>query len=268
MDDHQRLRQLCEKLEIDYDGVVNSWGTYFEGNNLVGISISKTELESLPDDIFDGFASLRDIDLSANKLTSLPESIFSSNPELTDIDLSNNKLIELHSKQFIHQTHLLTLALDGNRLQNLPKEVFKSCTQLQALFLYDNELEQLDEEIFNQMQSLEVLSIYNNKLSKLPRIPDTIEVLFVAGNQLIMVEDEFSHLKKIQNIAIETTKEIIPELSYNELDNFYLKTASLHLMLLSDETMGMGISDEIYQELEEAGHIYTEFEQIRTQLQK
>ncbi|XP_054900269.1 toll-like receptor 5 [Poeciliopsis prolifica] len=78
--------------------------------NLIGLNISFNSLMTLPQGIFRGLTSIRNIDLSSNALTYLEASVFPAS--LKSLDLSNNFLVSPDPMTF-HSLSILDLS--GNR---------------------------------------------------------------------------------------------------------------------------------------------------------
>jgi len=108
-----------------------------EKSSITELDLSLMKLESLPNNIFDGFNNLRKLNLLSNNLTSLP-------------------------KEIGYLKNLEVLNLDGNKLTALPKEI-GDLSNLINLNLGDNNFTSLSKEIGN-LSNLERLSLYGNKI--------------------------------------------------------------------------------------------------------
>ena len=71
-------------------------------------------------DVFDGLASLQELDLGRNELTALPARVFGSLSSLETLSLLRNQLMELPAGVFDGLIRLERLSLSGNQLTNLP----------------------------------------------------------------------------------------------------------------------------------------------------
>jgi len=131
-----------------------------EKSSITELDLSLMKLESLPNNIFDGFNNLRKLNLLSNNLTSLPKEIgYLTNLEV--LNLENNNLTSL-PKEIGYLKNLEVLNLDGNKLTALPKEI-GDLSNLINLNLGDNNFTSLSKEIGN-LSNLERLSLYGNKI--------------------------------------------------------------------------------------------------------
>ena len=136
--------RLTSLKEGDFDGL---------GEAISGIYISWNDIESLPDDVFEGLTRLETMALQVNNLANLPDGIFD--------DLTN----------------LETLLLYHNDLTSIPEGIFDNLTNLQRLELWANDINSLPSSLppSNNNHGLE-LSLAHNELTELP------EGLFLSEN--------------------------------------------------------------------------------------
>jgi len=131
------------------------------------LRLSDTQLNYLPEGLFQGLESLFCLSLIDNQLSYLPEGIFQGLTNLQALDLSNNKLSSLPKDIFKGLTALLELYLHKNQLSSLPGSIFQEVTNLQYLDLASNKLSSLPEGIFEGL-TLQWLDLTYNHLSTTP----------------------------------------------------------------------------------------------------
>lgn len=150
--------------------------------NLQIVNLSRLDITSLPDDIFDNEWQVQILDLSFNQLTHLPTSIGTLS-NLRELWLNNNKLTLLPNtiKNLIH---LIRLDVSHNELTELYN--FEPNTIIHILNISFNKLASLPNCIGN-LQHLLILHAHNNLICELPTsLYDikTLQVLNLTNNQL------------------------------------------------------------------------------------
>lgn len=143
------------------------------------INLSRLNLSSLPDEMFDSEWQVQILDLSFNQLTELPTSI-GTLAHLRELWVNNNQLISLPDtiKNLIH---LIRLDISHNELTE-----FEPNTNMNILNVSFNKLASLPNNIGN-LQNLIILQAQNNEISELPTsLYDikTLQVLNLTDNQL------------------------------------------------------------------------------------
>lgn len=180
-----------------------------------------------------GYSKLQNLDLSNNLIENLPKE-FSSLNQITSLNLFANKLTEFHYTN----KKLKTLNLGHNGLNNLPdidtKELQKFtfdwnhlvtldfqihsltslslvCVSLEKIapsFSFPN-LDFLDLRMNRLMKvpnfqettpKLRYLDISDNFITEFPKVPLTIEKLYLLNNSIRTIPDEVSQLQKLQVI--------------------------------------------------------------------
>ena len=120
--------QTFNKVEIE--------PSFFNQNpKLQTIILSNTQLQSVPDKLFQSLTKLLALDLSQNYIKTLPKDIFHSNTQLEFLYLSNNSLDILPEGVFQHLAELLLIDLSGNNLIELPQNLFQKNVQLNKLLM-------------------------------------------------------------------------------------------------------------------------------------
>ena len=147
--------------------------------NLEIININNNNISSLPEGIFDKLVKLEYLNISENKLTSLPEGIFDKLVNLEIINISNNNLTSLPEGIFDKRVNLEYLDISNNNLTSLPEEIFDNLVNLEYLNISDNKLTSLPNEIFANIVKLVSLDISENKLSSVPTSISKLKKLYI-----------------------------------------------------------------------------------------
>ncbi len=127
------------------------------------ISLSRLNLSSLPDDMFDNNWQVQVLDLSFNQLTNLPTSIGTLS-NLRELWLNNNKLVNL-PETMTNLINLRRLDISHNELVNLYE--FLPNTDISILDTSFNQLVSLPNSIGN-LQNLHILHAQHNQINNLP----------------------------------------------------------------------------------------------------
>lgn len=96
--------------------------------NLITFSVSGLE-NSPPGDTFKGLKGLGAIHLSKNNLTTLSENIFEDQTNLTSLNIDGSQLMLLPENIFKNQLKLGQLDLANNLLTTLPENIFGGQTE-------------------------------------------------------------------------------------------------------------------------------------------
>lgn len=136
--------------------------------------LSYSDLDELPDFLFDRRNTLTSLQLDHNILTVLPRNI-SLFIKLVNLDLSNNRLSYV-SPEISNLRKIRTLTIKNNRLDNdsIPKEL--------AL-----------------MQSLEVVNVSGNRFTELPiqfTCLSNLKCLYIGANNLKTLPADIQQLQK------------------------------------------------------------------------
>ena len=122
----------------------------------------------LPDGIFTGLVSLRELSLyNSGRLTSVPNAVLSLT-SLTSLNLGFTGLSSLPGSVFDNLTQLTSLDLSGNGLASFPDGVFDQLTVLTYLNLEYNDLTSLPDGVFDNLTSLTRLNLDGLELTSLP----------------------------------------------------------------------------------------------------
>ena len=113
-------------------------GDFHDLPNVNELHLDRNDLESLPDDVFDGLDGLRRLRLNDNDLATLPKGAFDGLDGLRRLYLNDNDLDDLPDGAFDHLESLRRLRLNDNDLSELPDGVFDGLTGLRELWLHSN----------------------------------------------------------------------------------------------------------------------------------
>ncbi|MCY4331137.1 MAG: leucine-rich repeat protein, partial [Cyanobacteria bacterium MAG CAR1_bin_15] len=155
-------------------------GDFDDLPNLVSLFLDKNALTSLPEDIFDGLSSLKELRIGGyehintpsppeNPLTTLPEDIFDGLSELRLVDLTLPKLTTLPENIFDGLSKLRIISMHGTRLTTLPEDLFDGLSELREIYLgYYGSLTTLPEDLFDGLSELREIRLWGNRLTSLP----------------------------------------------------------------------------------------------------
>ena len=122
----------------------------------------------LPDRIFDGLVSLKELDLYlAGPFTAVPDAVLGLT-SLENLNLGYNGLTSLPAGTFDRLTQLTSLDLGGNNLGALPLGIFDHLTELQRLNLEYAKITSLPDGIFDHLTSLTHLNLDGLRSASLP----------------------------------------------------------------------------------------------------
>jgi small GTP-binding protein len=171
-----------------------------ELKNLTTLYLSKNQLETLPVEIGE-LKNLTTLYLFGNQLERLPAEIRELK-NLTRLNLIENQLTALPA-EIGKLTNLTTLDLSGNRLMSLPAEIGK-LTNLITLNLSGNRLMSLPAEI-GKLTNLIELYLYGNRLMSLPAEIGELKnltTLDLSKNQLTSLPSEIVELKNLTTLDL------------------------------------------------------------------
>ncbi|CAB4054391.1 unnamed protein product [Lepeophtheirus salmonis] len=139
------LKELDIQWNRKYDMIVQD--DFLEGcKGLEKISIHKTGLRALPQNIFRNARKLKFLDLSGNAMEDTSELLFIGLTNLQKLSLHTNKLTKVTNKLFSDQRSLISLDLSNNQINNIQDFAFHFMSRLQKLNLRNNVLEFKESE--------------------------------------------------------------------------------------------------------------------------
>ena len=152
----------------DFAGLTGLEFLSLHGNNPVGSGRTLT----LPADIFDGLASLEELDLGRNVIQSLPTGVFDDLTALTDLNLVGGDIVSVSANVFSRLSNLESLYLSSTA-PTLPAGIFDGLTKLTELDLGSpsaafSGMTSIRSDLFDELTSLESLDFQHHNLSMLP----------------------------------------------------------------------------------------------------
>ena len=165
----------------------------------------------LPDGIFTGLVSLRELSLyNSGRLTSVPNAVLSLT-SLTSLNLGFTVLSSLPGSVFDNLTQLTSLDLSGNGLASFPDGVFDQLTVLTYLNLEYNDLTSLPDGVFDNLTSLANLNLDGLELTSLPDgVFDRLTTLtrLTMRDSLIssLSADDFSGLSSLTSLDLSGSR--------------------------------------------------------------
>jgi hypothetical protein len=138
------------------------------------VTLSHRDLTSIPRDIVQ-FSLLQTLDLSENSLDTLPDSL-------------------------AILSHLSLLNLSKNKFTVIPR-VVEQCTHLTHVSLEMNFISTVTDA-FCSLPTLQQVKLSYNHLTEFPIIP-SVEELYLASNQLSVIPESITTMKKLRILALE-----------------------------------------------------------------
>ena len=118
-----------------------------------------------------------------NNITQVDSAFFHFATELVEADLSCNQFQRVQENTWELNTRLARLSLAENKIQEIPD--LGGLESLTRLNLSYNQLETLPGDVVNT--ALDWLDLRANKVRALPRLPSSLKVLDLSGNQISSV---------------------------------------------------------------------------------
>ena len=181
-------------------------------SGLTYLSVSPTQVTTLPAGLFEGLAGLRTLWIQGSlSLTGLPGGLFRGLASVKSVNiLSLENLTTLQSGVFDQLPSLTHLLISLTSVSQLPRGIFDRLTSLEHLGLFENVLTELPPGIFDRLTSLEGLDLSFNVLTELsPGIFDrltSLESLLLDRNQLTtntLPPGIFERLIRLERLALQ-----------------------------------------------------------------
>ena len=222
----------------DFAGLTGLEFLSLHDNNPVGSGRTLT----LPADIFDGLASLEELDLGRNVIQSLPTGVFDDLTALTDLNLVGGDIVSVSANVFSRLSNLESLYLTSTA-PTLPAGIFDGLTKLTELQLGSpsadfSGMTSIRSDLFDELTALESLRLEGHNLSMLPAdILDNLArltTLIIGDNGLTSLPAGiFNNLAGLTTLAVvgEAFSSLppgifdnLPRLTFLRLDNNRLQT--------------------------------------------
>ena len=216
---HVKRNHYVRVLYLDYNNINDLTSHEFSGF-LHMLSLRGNGLKAVGPSCFRYLKGIQTIDLSKNNLASLPQNLFQGLNSLLNVILGSNKLIIIEEKLFEGLKNIKIISLDRNNLHFIPNGLFCSLDSLEILNLGYNNITKIEENPFPKNSSLLVLYLDNNKLSSIPSWIfhlQKIRLIDLSSN-LLTFEDLDKALDKFTMPLEDTTKQTIElDLSNNNI---------------------------------------------------
>lgn len=196
-------------------GQLSSGG--FAGMHLLGLVITKADLQMLRADAFAGLEeTLTALGLPNNKIATIPVDALRPLSQLQRLDLSDNRLQELPPRAFPTLLQLQNLDLAGNNLRLLQPEVFVRLPHLLSLNLARNQLDaaQINDKTLRGLHALQRLSLQSNLLKG-----SVTPSLITGARGLISLDLSDNSLTMLTRHALASCPNLQElDLSHNQID--------------------------------------------------
>lgn len=193
---------------MDQTIVIDKSG-YDNRNNLTEmIWIEKSDLWSIPKDIFEKFPNLGYLFLFQTNLQILDGSEFENSKHLKSLRISTSNQPFVNSTTFSKLSSLEYLGIVHSEVQKIDVDAFEGLVNLKGLYLYDNLLGNLDEKIFEPLMNLEELFLNNNRLQNISENVFTnnykLKILMLNGNRISKIgSNAFSDKNVLEFVSLE-----------------------------------------------------------------
>lgn len=240
MKDFDILKNLCSRLDISIERVLNQTNTIFQDKQLISLDLSHMKIIYLPDSIFSKLQYLEDLDLSNNKIRIINDKVFENCCTISRLLIQENKSLILLKDTFQCMKDLFDLNITLNNVNSLA--MLSECNFPSLTILSLNSNKSLPVNLFHKMKRLRNLSIV------CPRKLD--------GNLFKNLNLRFLRLSKMSSIAeglldpLNNLEEIhLNENKFNLLPiKLFFNLQSLKLLNLSDNQI-KSLDEEMFRYL-------------------
>ena len=231
----------------DFAGLTGLEFLSLHDNNPVGSGRTLT----LPADIFDGLASLEELDLGRNVIQSLPTGVFDDLTALTDLNLVGGDIVSVSANVFSRLSNLESLYLTSTA-PTLPAGIFDGLTKLTELQLGSpsadfSGMTSIRSDLFDELTALESLRLEGHNLSMLPAdILDNLARL----TTLIIGDNGLTSLPAgiFNNLAGLTTLAVVGE-AFSSLPPGIFDHVTRLTFLRLDENRLQTLPDDLFERL-------------------
>ena len=213
------LKKLQNLLSLDLSG--NRISEVMERSfkslqQLTVLNLANNEIETISREVFKYLTKLRVLNLSTNRIKRIENGAFDYNKNLKAIRVDNNHLETVHNL-FSNLTNLKWLNLSENHLHTFYYHYIP--VGLQFLDLRSNMINELINLYENESQlSLLILDSSFNRLREISSssIPDSIETIFLNGNQISQIQP-YTFFKKKNLTRVDLFSNKLRHLDQNAL---------------------------------------------------
>jgi Leucine-rich repeat (LRR) protein len=132
--------------------------------NLVELQVAEAKLKKLEPDYFKNANNLKELDLRGNEIKELTDGVFREAPNLENIDLSENGMTTVDKDAFKYISKIKELNFEKNEIKELHKDTFQSLDKLERVTLKTNKIEVVENELFTRNPALKDANFDGNKI--------------------------------------------------------------------------------------------------------
>lgn len=193
-------------------------------NNSNTIDIKNSTIRGIPNEIFQRFPLLTNLNLKQVGIASIDNVQFSQEQKLIKLDLSNNVITAIPANKFINLTNLQVLLLKNNTIKEIYEDSFKHLISLETLDLTDNQISKLPEGVLNPLVRLKQLDLARNKLQIID--PDvfskttSLQILDLMNNSISTIQEgAFKSLGQLDRLHVSLNP--FYEIDLTQLNNIH-----------------------------------------------
>ena len=213
------LKQLNNLLSLDLSGNRISEvkeRSFKDLQQLTVLNLASNEIETISKEVFKYLGMLRVLNLFGNRIRKIENGAFDHNQNLKAVRVDDNILSDVHGL-FSDLKHLKFLNLSKNNLEMFDYAFIPF--GLEFLDLRSNKINELGNYYENESQlSLLILDSSFNRLREISSssIPDSIETLFLNGNQISKIQP-YTFFKKKNLTRVDLFDNNLRHLDQNAL---------------------------------------------------
>lgn len=126
------------------------------------INFKASQLQFIPNNIFEEFSSLETLDVDNTKLDRLETHFFKGAAKLSCLNANNNEITELTANTFMYADKLEHINLNVNHIQKIDDEAFAGLPHLMVINLSHNQLHEISVDMFKFLPKLNHLGLSKN----------------------------------------------------------------------------------------------------------
>lgn len=190
---------------------------------LESLSLVKSEIDNLDDQIFRYFQNMRSLHLNENKLTRIRGDTFSGLHMLQYLNLDKNQIDTMEIRAFAYLDGLQTLILSNNRFKVIEIGIFTDTLEnLKCLNFDNNQIDTIRKKAFFFLPKLETVILSNNRLKKIDSIefPLTFQNFDVSHNPIRSIDIVKLALQfDLKKLNIESTEPRLEKINATAIKN-------------------------------------------------
>lgn len=176
-------------------------------NETMSIRFRATVMSSIPEQIFNSFPALKQLDASDTHLSTIANMHFAELPHLMQLNLSKNSIATIPEHIFDKCT-AVEVNLQHNAISVLNTNVFAGLSNLLRLDLSYNNITQLEENVFKPLVNMEELRLEFNRIllidAKLFEHNAKLRLLYLSNNSIEIIQQKaFEPLKQLESLEMD-----------------------------------------------------------------